>query len=231
LIKRLACVVTAALALSSCAVGVRAPATNITETTATWNGKAVTTTGAPGEYFFVGGTALPWLRPAVVEDIEFGTASELPVSVPVDQLEPGTTYTYRACAGDNESSLCSPAQTFTTLGTPVPTFRAVNRGECGGPNDFGVTAFVVNYEPDTNYGFRADLLEGATGFANVPVRTDEYGNADLGSVGLTEPTRARVRLWLNPDDDVTIDPGEEVVLDQVYVVDEPCTDAQPETDT
>ena len=140
----------------------------------------------------------------------------------------GTTYTYQVCAGDNESKLCSPAQAFTTLGTGVPTFRAVNRGECTGPNDFGVNAFVVNYEPDTNYGFRVDFLEGATGVANTPFTTDEYGNAGIGSVGLSQPTRARVRTWVNPDFDVTIDPGEEVVLDQVFVIDEPCTDAQPE---
>ena len=35
-------------------------------------------------------------------------------------------------------------------------------------------------------------------------------------------------IWLNPDGDVTQDPGEETVLDEIYVVDEPCTGAHPE---
>ena len=229
MIKPVVIAVTAALVFAGCAVGVRAPATDIAETTATLNGKAVTTTGAPGEYFFAGGEALPWLDPSVVRNISYGTDSEKPVSLPVDGLEPGTTYTYRVCAGDNESLLCSPSQPFTTLGTPVPTFRAVNRRECSAPDEFGVFAFVVNYEPDTVYGFRADFLEGATGVANTPFTTNEYGNADIGSVGLDQPTRARVRTWVNPDGDVAIDPGEQVVLDQVYVVAEPCADAEPET--
>ena len=35
-------------------------------------------------------------------------------------------------------------------------------------------------------------------------------------------------VWLDPDGDFVLDPGEETVVDEVYAADEPCTDAQPE---
>jgi hypothetical protein len=149
--------------------------------------------------------------------------------VPVVGLEPGTTYSYQVCAGDNDNpdGFCGPRQTFRTLGTGVPTFRSQNR-ECTGPNDFNQSAFVVNFEPGTTYGFRAQFLEGASGDANTPFETDANGNADLGSIGLTQPFRARVVIWLDPDEDFVQDPEESVLLDSVYGADEPCTDAQPE---
>ena len=80
----------------------------------------------------------------------------------------------------------------------------------------------------STYALHAEFLEGATGVASTPFTTDDNGNAGIGSVALDQPARVRVRIWLNPNGDLTQDPGEETVLDEIYVIDEPCTGAHPE---
>ncbi len=219
------------MVVSSCGVGVRQPATDITETSATLNGKAVSTIGGSGTYYFNWGPAENHSRPTPVRNFQYGADNTRSASEAVDQLVSGAVYRYRLCATDTENpgggDGCSPVQTFRTLGPVAPTFHAENR-DCGGPNDFSQAVFVVNFEPNTTYAFRAEFLEGATGVANTPFTTDDNGNAGIGSVGLNQPARARVLIWLNPDGDVTQDPGEETVLDEIYVVDEPCTGAHPE---
>lgn len=227
--KRLGLVLCAlALIASSCGVGVRQPATDITETSATLNGKAVSTIGGPGISFFTFGPAEGNTPPTPVKNIDFGDGHELPMSAAVDGLEPGTTYRYQACAGDAENGgLCSPVQTFKTAGTAVRAFRVYSQ-TCAGPNDFTQEGVLLNFEPNTDYGVHFEILEGGSGTGGRPVTTDDTGNAAIGSIGFTEPFRVRVVVWLDPDGDFVLDPGEETVVDEVYAADEPCTDAQPE---
>jgi hypothetical protein len=222
------------LLASSCGVGVRQPASGITETSATLNGKAVSTAGeGSGSYFFLWGVAGATAASSGVKPVQFGADGTQPVSYAADRLLPGVVYGYEVCVADSENpgfgGGCSPLQTFRTAGPVVRAFHSLGNRDCAGPNDFSQEALIVNYEPHTTYGFRADFLEGASGFANAPVRTNEFGNGGIGSIGLTQPFRARVRIWVNPDGDVVQDPGEEIVLDAIYGADEPCTDAQPET--
>jgi hypothetical protein len=227
-VKRLACAAVLVLALASCGVGVRLPATDVTETSATLNGKAVSTVGGSGTYFFVYGVPGS-SRSSGEKNVQFSSGGT-PVSFPVDHLVGGVVYGYRLCVGDSENpgagDGCSPTQKFRTPGPTGPAFHSQGNPNCAGPNDFSQEAFIANYEPNTRYGFRLDLLSGP-GTAGTLVTTDEDGNAGIGSIGLTEPARARVRLWLD-DGDGVLESGEEVVLDDIYVVEEPCTDAEPE---
>ena len=221
------------LLTSSCGVGVRRAASEITETSARFNGTAVSTAGAgSGKLFFDWGVADATNESSGVKPVHFGADGTQPVTYTVDRLLPGVVYGYKVCVADSENpgfaNSCSPRQTFRTAGPVVRAFHALANRDCAGPNDFSQDGLIVNYEPHTTYGFRADFLEGASGGANAPVRTNEFGNGGIGSIGLTQPFRARVRIWLNPNGDATQDPGEETVFEGIYAADEPCTNAQPE---
>jgi hypothetical protein len=108
------------VAASSCAVGVRQPATSITQTGATLNGKVLSTTGGPGSYYIEYGTTLARTERTPTRTLDFVVNESEPVSEPVDGLEPGTTYHFAVCAEDSENAgdaFCSPDQTFTTRPT------------------------------------------------------------------------------------------------------------------
>jgi hypothetical protein len=218
--------------VSSCGIGVRKPASDITETSATLNGNAVSTMGGPGSYFFDWGPAENEERPTPVRNIDFGTGREVPISVPVTGLEPGTTYRYQACAGDAENpggGRCSRTQTFKTAGTGVRALRTKNF--CSDPGDFAQEAIALNFEPSTAYGFRIQFVEGAGGSGATFFTTDDAGNYGIGNATLRAPFRVRIVIRLNPNLDAVKDPGEATVLDKIYGADEPCTDAQPEEPT
>jgi hypothetical protein len=220
----------AALAVSSCAVGVRRPASDITDTSAVMNGTAVSTTGGPGSYFVKYGLTSTPLWDTPTRDVDFEEGESHPVSEPLDGLEPGTTYHYRVCAEDGENPgdpFCSPDQAFETTGTGVPTF--LGKSTCTDDFQYSQEGVVVNYEPQTRFGATVDFFDG--GSASTAFTTDESGNAAFGGVGADQPFRFQVRIWLNPDGDYEQDPGEETVHEAAYSVDEPCTDAQPEGPT
>jgi hypothetical protein len=216
-----------ALVVSSCAIGVRKAPSEVTETTATLNGNAVSTIGGPGSYLFFFGPAENAWRATPRHNIDFGTGSEVPLSLSVTGLEPGTTYRFKACAGDaeNPDPQCSRTHTFKTAGTGVQTLQLKNF--CTDPGDFSQEAIALNFEPNTDYGFRVQFV-GSDGFAATFFTTDDAGNYGIGNASLRAPFRAHIVIWLNPDLDAEQDPGEETVLDRIYGADEPCTDAQPE---
>jgi hypothetical protein len=223
-----ASVIAAALAVSSCAVGVRGPASELTDTSAVMNGTAVSTTGGPGSYFVkYGFTSTPlWDTPT--RDVDFEEGESQPVSEPLDGLEPGTTYHYRVCAEDGENPgdpFCSPDQAFETTGTGVPTF--LGKSICTDDFQYSQEGVVVNYEPQTRFGFSVDFSGGLGGSASTAFTTDESGNAAFGGVGAEQRFGFQARIWLNPDGDFVQDPGEETVFEGTYSVDDPCTDAQP----
>lgn len=109
--------VPAATLLSACAVGVRQPAGDITTTSATLNGKVLSTTGGAGSYYIEYGPTPARTERTPTRTIDFVANESHPVSEPVDGLDPDTTYHFAVCAedGDNPGDpFCSPDQTFTT---------------------------------------------------------------------------------------------------------------------
>ena len=122
--------------VAGCAVGVRQPATEVTETGATLNGKVLSTTGGPGSWHIEYGPTLTRTERTPTRTIDFGVNEIEPVSEPVGGLDPGTTYHYAVCAEDSENPgdpFCSPDQpsppTSTRRGTkslakPRTAFRA-----------------------------------------------------------------------------------------------------------
>jgi hypothetical protein len=90
-----------ALVASSCGVGVRQPATDVTETSATLHGKAVSTVGGSGTYFFVYGVS-GFSRSSGEKNVQFSSGGT-PVSFPADHLAGGVVYSYRLCVGDSEN--------------------------------------------------------------------------------------------------------------------------------
>jgi hypothetical protein len=125
-----------AVVVSSCAVGVRQPATNITTTGATLNGKVLSTTGGPGSYYvehaeFVDffGEGPPVRTP--VRPVDFVANQLLPVSEAVT-LPPGRARHYRVCAEDSENPgdpFCSLTQSFRTIGDSVVGEAVIDRIE------------------------------------------------------------------------------------------------------
>ena len=221
-----------ALIASSCGVGVRQPASEITETSATLNGNVLSTTGGPGSYEFrYSPTSIP-LRRTPERTIEFEAGESEEVSEPVEDLVSGTAYRYYVCAEDGENpgdKFCSPPQPFETAGPTVQTFLLETK--CPDPDDFAQSGTALNFEPNSGYGIHFQFLEGGSGGGSTAFTTDENGNANAGDVFFTGPFRIAMRIWKNPDGDTVQDPGEETVVDEVYAADEPCTDAQPEEPT
>ena len=220
-----------ALVATSCAVGVREPASLVSETTATLNGSVLSTTGGPGSYEFRYSPTSIGLRRTPERPIEFEAEESEGVSEPVDGLQPGTAYRYYVCAEDEENpgdKFCSPPQPFRTAGPSVQTFLV--EAECSDPDDFAQSGTALNFEPDSVYGIRIQFVGGG-GTGSTVFTTDENGNANTGNADFTGPFRIEVRVWENPDGDIVQDPGEETVVNGIYSADEPCTDAQPEQPT
>jgi hypothetical protein len=213
-------------------VGVRAPASLVSETTATLNGSVLSTTGGPGSYDFGYGPTSSPQRRTPERPIDFEAEESEQVSEPVEGLQPGTVYRYYVCAEDGETpgdKFCSPPQTFRTAGASAQTFLV--EAHCSNPDDFAQSGTALNFEPNSRYGIHFEFLEGGSGGGTTAFTTDENGNANAGDVFFTGPFRISVRVWANPDGDLVQDPGEETVVDEVYAADEPCTDAQPEQPT
>jgi hypothetical protein len=106
------------LVVSSCAVGVREPATEITTTSAVLNGKVLSSTGGPGSWYIEYGPTEARTEKTPTRAIDFVVGELEPVSEPIDGLEPGTIYHFAVCAEDSENPgepFCSPDRTFRTV--------------------------------------------------------------------------------------------------------------------
>jgi hypothetical protein len=181
----------------------------------------LSSTGGPGSWFIRYGSGATPTRA-----VEFQAGETRSVSEHVDGLHPATTYTYEVCAEDGENPgdpFCSPAQLFRTT-APGGAFHVESRCEDAYP--YEVHAFVTSYEPSTNFGITSIWPDG--GHIGTVFTTNASGNAGIATVYGSEPLRVRVIIWLNPDDDFVQDPGEPTVHDEIWVVDEPCTDGHPE---
>jgi hypothetical protein len=125
------------LVVSSCAVGVRQPATDITDTSATLNGKVLSTTGGPGSWYIEYGPTEARTEKTPTRTIDFAVNESEPVSEPVDGLEPRTTYHFAVCAEDSENPgdpFCSPDQTFETDFDPASTDAVTGTASFVDPN-------------------------------------------------------------------------------------------------
>ena len=101
--------------VSSCAVGVRHLPTSVTTTSATLNGKVLSTTGGPGSWYIEYGTTPARTQRTPTRAINFTASALYPVSEPISGLTPEATYHYAVCAEDSENpgdAFCSPDQTF-----------------------------------------------------------------------------------------------------------------------
>ncbi len=106
-----------ALVVSSCAVGVRYPATYVSNGSATLNGRVLSLDGGPGSYYIAYGMTFARTSRTPSRPIEFAEDESYPVSEPVVGLQAETLYHYAVCAEDESNAgdpHCSPDQTFTT---------------------------------------------------------------------------------------------------------------------
>ena len=95
------------------------------QTTAVLNGKILSTTGGPGTWFVEYGLGPDRGQKEPTRSFFFEAGESVPVSEPVEGLEPGTTYYFAVCAEDAENPgepFCSPNQTFTTDSDTTFTF-------------------------------------------------------------------------------------------------------------
>ena len=139
--------VVAGVVVSSCAVGVRGPATDITDTSAVLDGAVLSTTGGPGSWYIEYGPTTARTERTPTRNIEFVVNESQPVSEPVDGLEPGTIYHYRVCAEDSENPgdpFCSPDQTFETDYDPATTDAVT--GTASFENGVNGHPFTVTHE-------------------------------------------------------------------------------------
>ncbi|MBN1528331.1 MAG: hypothetical protein JW895_04685 [Thermoleophilaceae bacterium] len=104
---------------SGCAIGLGAPASEVTANSALLNGHVRSSTGGPGSYHLEFGKLGSPLQKRAVHPIDLEANVSQPVSEPVDGLEFGTIYSYRVCAEDGQnagSPICSQRQHFPTAG-------------------------------------------------------------------------------------------------------------------
>jgi hypothetical protein len=165
--------------VSSCAVGVRGPATDITKTSATLNGKVLSTTGGPGSWYIEYGPTTARTEKTPTRTIDF-VANELkPVSEPVSGLELGTKYHFAVCAEDSENAgdaFCSRDQTFTTDFDPSLTLTR----DCSRyPPSHGLHPSAAGLPPNTVVHGRLDFPDGTS--VEGGVQTGSDGSADIGS--------------------------------------------------
>jgi hypothetical protein len=201
--------------VSSCAVGVRQPATAVTATSATLHGNVLSTTGGPGSWHIEYGPTEARTERTPTREVDFVVNESKPVSEPVAGLEPGTTYHYAVCAEDSENpgdAFCSPDQTVSTpLG--VATLTLTPHCDFGGAR-YGFDADGTDFPPNQSVA----LISPGRG-----VRTQADANGKLSRItyGFSSPVGLYVvRAYENPDNDLTPDSDEALLA--VAEIDDPC---------
>ena len=179
--------------VSSCAVGVRQPATDITQTSATLHGKVLSTTGGGGSYFiehtdFQELFGSPLTEKTPTKSIDFVVNQLHPVSDPVDELPPGRAHYYRVCAEDGENPgdpFCSRTQSFRTVGDSV----------------FGGAVHDQVFELEATYDFEIGSGPSGDGLSGGASLRDFVGRGASGTPKclLVHNNRAVVGLeWFDP---------------------------------
>jgi hypothetical protein len=110
----------AILALSGCAVGSEAPPTNVTATSATFNGGVASGANGTASYWFAYGKTTAYGSETPHRTITINDRKLFPVSEQVGGLDPATTYHYQVCAQDlGANPGCSADESFTTQQSSV----------------------------------------------------------------------------------------------------------------
>ena len=120
------------MVVSSCAVGIRQAATEITTTSATLNGKVLSTTGGPGSWYIEYGPTAGSRRRTPTRTIDF-VVNESNRCPSHRRARAATTYHFAVCAEDSENPgdpFCSPDQTFTTDSDPAADSVSGSAHQC-----------------------------------------------------------------------------------------------------
>lgn len=185
-------VIVVGVVVSSCAVGLRGTATDITDTSAVLDGAVLSTTGGPGSWYIEYGPTTARTERTPTRNIEFVVNESQPVSEPVDGLEPGTIYHYRVCAEDSENPgdpFCSPDQAFTTRHDPAHRDSAVGSGttstwsfdfsaESGPSGENPIGQGSVTYQGSLSVSGDVTCLLVSGNEARIGIRDDGSGDFD-----------------------------------------------------
>jgi len=98
---------------------VSGPASGVTQTTATLSG-SVAPNGLAVTYGFQLGTEAGGYGPEIGLASAAASVAGVPVALPVQNLQPGTTYHYRLMAANGYETIYGADETFTTPGYPSP---------------------------------------------------------------------------------------------------------------
>lgn len=199
--------------LAGCAMGFGGPVLHVTETSATLNGVAGSTSHAQGTYWFRYGETSSYGELTPVRDIDFTDRPAHHVSEPIAGLSAGTTYHYSLCADDEDpgvGAVCSPDQTF---GTPIGSATLTLTASCEDA-PFGIAMTGSGFPPNQPVALiRTDNR----------LRTEADANGDLGRAffGSASPLGfVQVSAYEIHNDDLTVDPGEDLLA--VAEIDNPC---------
>jgi hypothetical protein len=158
-----------------------APATAITTTGATLHG-TINPDGVAASYQFEWGTDTGYGNVAPADAVDVGDGSaDIPVTVDLTGLTPGTTYHYRLKGTSVDGSNFGADQTFSTPGPP----RIVSVSGAGAVGSATLAASVNPKVPDTTYHFEwgTDTTYGTTtpetalgsGFDELPAMANLAG--------------------------------------------------------
>jgi hypothetical protein len=172
----MALVSTAAIMLAACAVGDTGAARYIADERATFEGLLHSTQTGPTRYWFEYGPTTAYDTSTTPDTAHVDAGTPTSVAVPVEDLQPGTTYHYRLCAVDEDADpqgICGADRTFTTgtgresvfgegsieLLSPVGTVNSTTgsvavAGDPGGTGYLDGSAFIGGYftGPPPNFG-------------------------------------------------------------------------------
>jgi hypothetical protein len=109
------------------------------------------------------------------------------------------------------------------VAAPASPPRVYAQSICTTAAPFAQKGFVSGLAPNTRYAVRATFSTG--GVATTGFTTDASGNAAFGEVFQTQPFEVTVVIWLDPNDNLTQDPGEPTVVTATLRAERPCEDA------
>jgi Arylsulfotransferase (ASST) len=109
------------LALSGCAVGSEAPPTNVTSTSATFNGGVASSANGTVSYWFAYGKTASYGSQTPHRTITINERTLYPVSEQVGGLDPASSYHYQVCAQHpaDANPTCSADESFSTQQSSV----------------------------------------------------------------------------------------------------------------
>ena len=121
----IATIATAAMALSACANGRTAPATDVGPTTATLHGSYSSDRDEDARWWFEYGTSTAYGTSTTHHPVTLSDRDQHPVSEAVSGLQSDTAYHFRLCVRSPFLTHCGADESFTTQPAPEPTELAI----------------------------------------------------------------------------------------------------------